>query len=173
MKLTPEQLEAIKKKVEFNKTFGAVSYFYDDHRRLLAHIDAIEAENKLINKKHEANLLRWQVVDKEFRTEREAELVHKYGKALAGVEKLQEALDHLQAENENLLKPLLPTQISRYQLRLDNEKLRARVEKLREVLQSLLIKVDWNADEFSSPKQYNETRGLILKAFREDEEMAK
>lgn len=49
-------------------------------------------------------------------------------------------------------------------LRCEKDQLRAELAAMREALDKVLIKVDWNGDEFSSPKQYAETRQLILNA---------
>lgn len=38
----------------------------------------------------------------------------------------------------------------------------------RELLEKVLIKVDWNADEFHNAKQYYETRKLILAELEKD-----
>ena len=36
------------------------------------------------------------------------------------------------------------------------------IARLRTNMERLLIKIDWNSDEFHDPKQYNETRNIVL-----------
>lgn len=46
----------------------------------------------------------------------------------------------------------------------ERDRLQAQLATAKQALEQVLIKVDWNSDEFHNLKQYNETRQIILKA---------
>lgn len=119
--------------------FARAERYWHEVCRLQKERDQLKAENEDLSEsyleletKYKATFKAWLSLEQEnSKLKNESEKVHR---CESSVNHLFEENQKLREENENLKTPLLPGEISRFRLREENKKLRARVAALRDAL---------------------------------------